>query len=161
MMDDDVPKFVPVEPNREVRKLVARIAVVEHFYHQQSGQQPEDVTTKFGRDLKNDEQFYRRRFSVKEEWQAIETGWITECALMLLENEAPKFLSVPTPEAKELEFSKIVELRIGDAMIARIRPGESMRMEPIQKLDQFYLRSQVGRAFCNLTLVSGAEEHGE
>jgi hypothetical protein len=95
----------------------ARLTVVEHVYHQ-----PEDAPamvseSRWSAWLKTDEQPYgRREVKVGVAWQSLDTGWVKNPSLVVVENTGKEMLT----------------LGVGDPPMpfAWIDPGRSARFTP-------------------------------
>ncbi len=127
-------------------KIKNRLTVVETVYHQTATGEPDSIASSFFRELDSDEQPYRRKTKVGEEWTPLDLGWIKEAGMLVICNDEGKGLTkIPTPEEKE-ELAKKV-LLLGFAIEGchfgafRILPGESFRGSPTTNL---YLLSCYG-----------------
>jgi hypothetical protein len=137
---------------------LSRITVTEMLYHWSPTDEPEFVQRGWNRMIQSDEQSYRRRVLVKEEWQAIDCGWLRgqDLCLLFISNEPDDQAGNPTPEEKQVSDAKVVELAFGnEAHVSPswlIYPGESFRGCP-STTENLLLRCQRGIARVNLFLV--------
>lgn len=145
-------KFKPVEKSH--------ITVVEHVYFQPFGSSPTGISPRYMRWLESDEQPYGRRLKVSEEWQPLDKGWMEEAALLVLENLLPQYATIPEPEQRREDESRVVEIgavQTSDSLspavapFAEVRPGESCRFCPVA-LVNLRVRCVNGQATCNLHL---------
>lgn len=98
-----------------------RMVVHETLQHQNPGGSPTSVVRKFLRRLSSDEQPFTRRFTVTQATTALETGWLDRTSMLLLANDGG-------PDSAAVTVGMISSL--GVIGFARIRPGESLRLEP-------------------------------
>jgi hypothetical protein len=91
---------------------VNRIVVVENVYHQSAeGLNPTHVYPRYTQFLTTDEQPYLRHTKVEEEWVALDTGWLKECSLIVIENMEGSFpFFNPTPEQVAEAVKKVIEI---------------------------------------------------
>jgi hypothetical protein len=113
--------------------MLPRMVVTEEMVHQGPGRQPKSVSHSFGRQCTTDEEAYQRIVTVGPEWQALDFGWVKDCGMLSIVNVAPLTNVVLSPEQRAERNSKVVEVaaETGIPAFARIRVGESLRMEPI------------------------------
>ena len=141
--------------NGPEQKVPSRLVVVENIYHQESGRQPTSVESNYTRFLKTDEEVYRRRMKVGENWMSIESGWIEKPGMIILKNEEVYRGAVnPTPdEIKEVQ-KKIVEVSSSTLPDCSwfILPGENMRGIP-KDLSNIRLRCQHSTAMVSIILI--------
>jgi hypothetical protein len=137
----------------------SQLTVVEQVYFQQVGDQPAQFGAQWSRRIATDEQPYQRRMKVGPEWKPIDRGWITNCELLLIENNEGRFTQTnPSDEERKAAASKVVEvgllMPIGAVMaFARIKPGESCRFQPCD-LDFIMIRCRQ-EASITITLIPG------
>jgi hypothetical protein len=134
----------------------SRLIVVEHIYHQAINEQPVGVEARYTRHLMTNEQPYRRKITVREDWQPLDHGWLGACSALHIKNEAAQYQMVPTPEEQREDDARIVELASGTNPVETgnswlILPGETFRGQP-KNLMQLYLRCQRGTATCWLMI---------
>lgn len=91
---------------------VNRIVVVENVYHQaEGGMNPTHVYPKYTQFLTTDEQPYLRHTKVGEQWVQLDTGWLKECSLIVLENMEGLFqFRNPTEQEVEEATKKVIEI---------------------------------------------------
>jgi hypothetical protein len=116
--------------------------------------------SRFGRMLVTEEQPFVRKSKIGLEWQPLETGWVKDCACILLINEEGKLGHVyPTEEEKREVAERIIELGTvngtDDSAVAdwEIPPGESFRGSPALDLRLLRIRCRQGEARYTLVLV--------
>jgi hypothetical protein len=132
--------------------LDAQLVVVETIYHAATGCEPTAAESRFARKLETDEQPYTRRITVTQEWQQVDTGWITEAGMLRLANKEGEGLQVqPTAEERAAMASKIVELSVDGSAPWLIFPGESFRGMP-SELESLRVRCRSGEARCLITI---------
>lgn len=118
----------------------ARLTVVETVYHQPAAGPPTATESRFSRPLGSDEQPYSRRLTIPTRWVRLDPGWVGGgCAALALSNEGPvaRRTTVPTPEEAAADAALVVTVGVAAdpegatvAPFARVRPGESLRLEP-------------------------------
>lgn len=129
-------------------EIKSRIAVNEHIYHQNPGEEPTEIPSRYSRSLKTNEQPYERRETATEIWQPIECGWISECGLMVIKNLVGTIplQKNPTPEEVEETAKQILLVRTNDQNEAgdwMIPPTETMKAVPV-RLDTLQIKSLHG-----------------
>lgn len=147
-------------------KRASRIVVVENVYHQQHGEQPTGVATRFSRTLGSEEQPYIRKATLGQDWQEIDRGWIEEPGLLVLINESGPPPSVIPSDEETMELAaRLIEVAIkapGEGkgkgepflMICRIPRGESLRIMPTD-VAAIRIRCASGTARYSLYLFPG------
>lgn len=130
-----------------------RMVVIEELVHQGGGHQPKSVPHSFGRFCESDEQPYQRIVTIGEQWQEVDFGWVESCGMLSIVNITPQSSVVLSPEERTERDSKMVEVSVetGVPAFARIRVGESLRMEPIHK--SITLRCLSGKTKVNIMAV--------
>lgn len=144
-----------------------RLTVVETVYHQEPGQQPTALTTRYGRPLETAEQPFTRRLRLGDAWQPLPAGWLDAAALLHLVNEEGRQLTrQPTPADRQALAGRVVEVGVlppghwglsAETAVAPVvcwlvRPGESLRAEPAA-LAALVLRCRQESARVTLTLL--------
>lgn len=137
--------------------LKARFVVVDKLYYEMPNTEPIVVDSGFARWLETDEQPYIRRFTVGEQWQAVNTGWLEETSMLLIENNEERFTVNPTSEEKTEAAQKVIEIAFpaGKEWTEAswlILPGESLRGTPAN-IKNLWLRCRKGKAKCTITLI--------
>jgi|SRR5580692_6621507 hypothetical protein len=124
---------------------MARLVVVEQVYHQ-DGCESASVEPSYSEELTTDEQRFSRRMTVGGAAVPLETGWLTECSLLVLWNRTGRGRPV-IPTAKQVETDKaaVVEVRFGGGDPALLSVGESLRVRPAE-LSGVSLRCRLGEA---------------
>jgi hypothetical protein len=139
----DVP--TPIAPR-------CRLTVVENVYHQPPGSDAMAVTSTYARWLDSDEQPHQRKTRIGESWQPIETGWVPEPGLILIENKGHHFQVNPTDRQRKEADAKILLIGVhsapGDAAsfvipFVEIAPGESLRISP-REIQRWAIRCASG-----------------
>lgn len=122
------------EKTPRLRKPSSRLVVVEHVYHQPVDGQPVNVTPKFSKFLKTDEQPYGpRRVKIGPDSVPLESAWVGNGSQLVVENLEGTSLQVqPTAEEREQIALRIVEVwdEDGKEPLFLIPPGESLRARP-------------------------------
>jgi len=126
----------------------SKITIVQQFYYQIHGRNPNQVTSKFDRQLKTKEQFYTRWKIVGEEAQELDTGWIDDPEMIIIQNVEGKDLNrIPTEEEREKIANRILQVciksphQLAYLPILKVRPGEDVTFTPVQG-QAYYLRCQ-------------------
>ncbi len=130
----------------QTKAVKSRITVIEHIYHQEFGESPTQVESRYSRDLDNDTQPYTRNLRVGEAWEPLDTGWIAEAGLLIIQNNEGKFpFCNPTEEEREEAKKKILEVCYGfDSDTCWLTlPKESTKLVP-SMLKGLNIRSQYG-----------------
>ncbi len=86
-----------------IKLAKCRIAVVETLYHQEVGQKPTSTECRFSRNLNTDEQPYKRKLVIGEQWQRLDLGWAQPCGMVHLENAKRQPGTIPTEAEKEAD----------------------------------------------------------
>lgn len=136
----------------------ARLTTVSVVYHQPLGEEPHSFLHKTSKPLTTDEQAYTRKLKVTQEWQPIDTGWLTSLSLLLITNEEGKHTTQPTEEEKLAISQRVLEVGInvedgyplsvacpGPTPVFLIGPGDSFSASPYD-CSSLYLRCQSGVA---------------
>lgn len=128
-----------------------RITVVESIYHQEFGYAASSVQARYSRELESDSQPYGpRRMTAMEGWTLLDTGWIDEAGLIVIENLEGKIPSIiPSENDKEELAKKILCVSYGQDPGWLILPGETMKAMP-QDLEKLGIRSLFGNTKFNL-----------
>lgn len=130
------------EQPKQAKEIKNRITVVETIYHQEFGENPVMVASRYSRELESYDQPYERKLVATPTWEPLETGWIKECGLMIIKNrEECSRMVIPTEEEKEELAKKMLEVSYGDRDGWLIPPGETMKAYP---------RSLEGLGICSL-----------
>lgn len=140
------PKFRPGE-------MKNRLIVVDTVFHQGAMEQPTAAESRFARWLDTDEQPCVRKSKVGQDWKPLcDGGWLTQVGMLLLSNDEGRFLVVPTPKEEKEMAARILDVAQGETAVARVRPGESLRFEPVD-LQGLRLRCQAGVAKYTVTMI--------
>ncbi len=140
-----------------------RLVLVESIYHQQPGDPPSAVESRWSRWLTSQEQPYVRRIQATPAWQKIDSGWVgDDCSLLRLSNEEGKnHQFIPTEEEKERV--KGLRLEVGIALVEgasgegdvlpflSIDPGLCCRFCPTQA-SSLRIRCLGGPCRCNVAV---------
>lgn len=154
------PDLPPVRPARAIRPAKSRVVLVEQLVHVGRRGEPTPVSDRFSRGLTSDETPYRREFTAGPDWAPLDCGWLAAgvSQLRLKNEEGSDRLTVPTDGEKAAEARRVVELGTGGEDFpwvedfARVRPGESLRLEPT-RLAKLRVRCVGGTARCSLFLT--------
>lgn len=135
--------------------MASKLTVVDTVYFSTLNDDPHEIGSKFARVLRDDDdQPYKRRYSVGSDWTPLDTGWLRACSQLLIKHERPVLERVPSLEDVDAEQSKIVQVafsHFGDDYW-EIHPGESMRGCP-SNLGHLCLRCSTGVAKVTVFLV--------
>lgn len=146
-----LPSLPKDDPSRRIPK--PRVVVVGHVYHQNIGEQPKNVESRFVRLLDSDDQpIIRRRFTVGESWQKIDFGWIQKPGMLVIENLEGRFIqTIPAPDEIKEASKKVLEISNENSLpIFLIPAGEDMRGMPGADL---YIRCQSGTAKYSISVM--------
>jgi hypothetical protein len=121
------------------------MTVVEHVYHQVSGERPVEAPTRgYDRALQSDGGSFLRSLIADETWRPLNLEWVPEPGLLCIYNrEGSNLPTLPSEEEKAdiarrvLEVSYSVDGELG----WEIPPGESMRGIPT-KAKELMVRSR-------------------
>lgn len=136
-----------------------RLVVVKTLYHQQPGEDPTAIETRYVRALEDSEQVYKRTFLVGDEWVRLPSDWLASASCVSVENKEGRFTQVK-PSAQEVEeaASRIVDVGVlvEDKShwwlpIIVVRPTQSQDWEPVD-LKGLYLRCRKGKARVLVTI---------
>lgn len=107
----------------------SRITVVETIYHISPGDEPVAIQSSYNRVLSTDEQPCIRRGKTGKEWARIDSGWVDEPSVVLLQNVDPRANTVTeTVSDRTIEVGIVIGSSV--YVVATILPGESMRFSP-------------------------------
>ena len=111
-MSDTPKKPIPARPAyRSDLAHRALLTTVEQVHYTMPGENPLSVTHRSSVFLTSQEQPYSRKVPLKPEWEPLDTGWITEPGILLLENKGGITGPLnPTAAEKAVERSRIVEI---------------------------------------------------
>lgn len=126
--------------------MKGHITIVEQIVHYVEQQQPQGEQFAFARACDTDEQIYVRRYSINDEWQNIDVGWMgAHPGMVHIEHEIKHPDKNPTAEEKaELALPILVGISDGGVVpVLKIRPGETARFEPCD-LAGMFIRSIKG-----------------
>lgn len=129
-----------------MEELKNRLSVIGAVYYETADAQPEGAQYVFSRELKTDDQVYKRNLKATEEWQPLDCGWLSDCGMLLIVNNEGKFTVNPTDEQREEASKKILEVSYGPVQCQPnwlIPVGESMQALP-SDVDKLFIRSQSG-----------------
>ncbi len=124
------------------------LTVVEMVYLQSVEGETQCIESRYMRELDTQEQLYKRRTTVTNEWKPLDVGWIEKPGLLVINNEEGKHLTVnPTEEEAKAIADRVVEISSNPEGCFRIliRPGESTRFEP-SDVSKLQIRSQSDKA---------------
>jgi hypothetical protein len=121
-----------------------RLTIVEMVYHESEATDGLVGTDhRYCRLLKSNDTWYQRPpFVVSEEPKAIDSGWVVDVGMMVIENR------------EKLDSNRIVEVLMEgcEQPMWRILPGETMRGVPVD-VKQLRLRCLQGTAIVACTLI--------
>ena len=145
---------IPMEERTTPILLKPRLTVVEHVYHQEGGgKSPVGSDCVSARFLRTDEQPYVRKTRIGETWTRLDTGWLASVSLIRVVNEATVFATYPSLREKTEAEAKVLEIGVEDETgvhsFARVRPGDSFRIDPV---DSPSLRVRCRSGFAQVTI---------
>lgn len=89
----------------------SRVSIVETLYFHTVGVNPHVVQTRYGRNLKTEEQVFVRRLTLTDDWVALDAGWLKAVSYVLIQNMEGRMLQVnPTDEERADIESRVVEI---------------------------------------------------
>ena len=105
---------------------MARLTVTDQLYHQAGGK-PDSHGSAFSRDLRDNEQLWKRRATATENWEPLDLGWIAEPSLVVVEHVGGGGKDAPPV---------LVGVEHGDQVVpvTRVTVGCSVRIEPVGRL---------------------------
>lgn len=116
-----------------------RLTAIIQTYHQQVGEQPVTMQTRYAHALQGTEESWQRKSTVEAKWTPLKSwgSWVESCSLLLIINKEAKHPSNPTEEQIEHDAKQTLGLRFGDKGESQmlIRPGRFMVLEPFQWQD--------------------------
>lgn len=133
------------------------VTVVEYVcFHAYDGQ-PIQQETKFFKKIASDEEPYKRKIRIGEDWEPLDCGWVKEAGVLVLANEEGKYLQAnPTEDEQAALDAKIVEVSFlpdpPPNNCWEVPPGEAMRGFP-GNLKSLYVHCQSGVARCIVFVV--------
>lgn len=135
-------------------RMPPRLVVIGHYYHQNPPGQPRDVEVRFSRALKSEDQpILGRRFTVGEEWQKLDFGWIKEPGLIVIENLEGRFTQkIPFPEEEAAAALKVLEIGAPDHPVMLVPTNEIASLTPAGEV---FVRCRSGSARYSLSVVPG------
>lgn len=89
-----------------------RVTIVDSIYHSVQGQDPVSFEFRFNIKLDSDEQIYvRSRIKCPSKWIPLDTGWIEDCSVLIIENKGwSEQQYIPTEKEEIAERKRVVEL---------------------------------------------------
>lgn len=138
------------EPQAAVARRV--LTCVTTITHRHPAGNPTHIDCRFSELLQSDEHPYARPFKVGQEWKEIDTAWIEEASLLVVQNPKISYAMQPSQEQKEFDDQRILELAYPDSPPWLIRPGRIFIAEP-SDLAGLRIRSQQGTAEVMLTAI--------
>lgn len=115
---------------RKVNEL--RLTVVNMLHYQQPGMDILSIDAGYSYFVKNNEQAYQRITFAQEQWQPLETGWISKASQVVIQNKyvVETRRTLTTEEAAEAA-KHVIMVRFKDTEDwFEIAPKESMRFKP-------------------------------
>ena len=144
-MSDKLTNKTPAEliamaQNVEGRTLETdRLTAIIQTYHQQVGEQPVSMQTRYSHQLQGTDESWQRKSTVEAKWTSLKSWgpWVDSCGLLLIINKEAKHASNPSEEQMEHDAKQTLGLRFGTKGEPQIliRPGRFMALEPFQWQD--------------------------
>lgn len=139
-----IPPPSPAEPP-------CQLVILQTVYHQSPGQDAAGSESRVGRTLASDEQPYIRHTRAGDEWKPLDTDWIPDPGLVVIENRGTQFRVNPTEAEKAEAARKTVivaadpqcDPSVGPTPFAEIPPGESLTLSP-REIDRWRIKCAVG-----------------
>ena len=150
---------LPLQPTDEFIRVRdesarARHGVVEQVYYQAPGEEAQAVHTNYSTWQEGDDAPLRRRIKISGQWQQLNLGWVQDPVLIVLANEEGKNLRTqPSEEQIQAIRERVVEVALNHGFsFALVRPGRSLRLEPIPGRP-YYVCAGGGGATCTLLVI--------
>lgn len=163
-------------PDPQPRRPASRLVVVDQVYHQPAQGRPQVVRLPFARDLEGHEDAYTRNFAAGADWRPLDTGWVGDAVgLLLVRNrEGDAELGPYADRDREALPARVLELALRQRpdpegqfrtmhspsqapptllRCARVRPGESCRLEPVTDDAEWLVRGTAERVRATVTAI--------
>lgn len=124
----------PTHPNpfSQAKLPPTRLTVIGTAYHQSGQAGPTSVAPSYSRVLKSDEQVYHRRVTVGEGWVPLDTGWVSDASLIVVENVGVARATNPTDAERAADAGRTVVLAVApEDQSARTHHSKGPRPDPI------------------------------
>jgi hypothetical protein len=130
----------------------SRLVIKETVYFQQPEAKPIALESGSGQDIASDEQPYQRIIKLTESWTPLDTGWVKEASLIVIENQAGKHQLV-RPDAKQIQeiAAKVIEIGKEGEAWELVPAGQTRVFTPVE-LDRIQLRSRSGEVKAIVTV---------
>jgi hypothetical protein len=115
-MREQLPEVQPLNSQPQERN---RITAVLNVYHEQSGEQPKQVSLSFSGMLEINQESYSRRLHALSEWAKLDCGWVhaEDVGFIVVENIEGKHPTVnPTEKQKAEIAARIIEIAFEGAL---------------------------------------------
>ncbi len=131
-----------------------RLNVIEQIYHQQAESEPTNIEEKYGIILESEEEPYKKKLTIGEEWTLIDTGGFADASLVILRNMEGRYSIVhPTQAQIELVKERVLDVGFGvPTAHIHIVPTTSARFNPCV-LGKIHLRCRKGTCKVQLVIV--------
>ncbi len=128
----------------------ARVTVVDQTTYQSDEVMLPLSDQPYSFSVTSDERPYQRVYTVNEDWQPLDTGWVKEPHMLIVRNLPSNRATYPTKEEANEAASAVVDLAVDMVIFGCVPVGESVRMYPITQL---FARSRKGTAKISVTAV--------
>lgn len=126
---------IPIPPPNPVDPP-CQLVILQTVYHQSPGKDAVGSESRIARTLVSDEQPYVRHTRIGDSWTPLNTDWIPDPGLVVIENRGTQFRVNPTDAEKAEAARKVllVAIRGHDGLepipFAVVAPGESLSISP-------------------------------
>jgi len=164
-------KLADLKEETNTREYIVRptLSLVQDIYHQASAQEPEQVSARYSRVLSDNEQMYRRKTTLTDEWRLLDVGWVNNIGLVVIHNdEGSNFRNQPSSHELMQVAQRVIEVCFipkqppnrdmhspaKPKLLAHIivRPGELVHFEPDEGAEVMW-RCRFGSTRCTLYVV--------
>jgi hypothetical protein len=130
----------------------SRLVIKETVYFQQPEAKPIAIESGSGQDIASDEQPYQRIIKLTENWTPLDTGWVKEASLIVIESQAGKHQLV-RPDAKQIQetAAKVIEIGMNEVAHDLIPAGQTRAFTPV-RFSSRQLRCQSGEVKAIITV---------
>lgn len=156
---DEEPASIPATVQDGKDRVTLRL----ELYYQHEGDDPAEVRVVAHRiQEKTENEVWKRRVVVHEDWQPIDLGWFREypstAGILIIENlEGKATFKNPTPEEKAAAEAKVVEVSLGlrqNPLLVLPRWPQYLLVKDLATIE---VRSPAGKARIRITILPSGE----
>jgi len=139
----------------KTRKPFPRISANVSLYHSLPNENPTRTQGLFSCYLKSEEEPYRRRLKITDEWHQLDLGWVgQDCSYIIVENVLPKPIRTQAPEPSEEIPDGMVYLGFGldHSIVFRLPPGHMQYFWPEKPVEP-WIRCESGETRIEITVI--------